>query len=455
MKNKLTNNKNVEIITVNQNNDSEIRFNINNLNDSTFKRILSYYDSISTSPTEYLMTGLLASLSGAIGKNVFYKITNSMKIHLNIWAVIIGKSSIMRKTTALNTVKEDLQRIETQNYKIYKNDLTKWKNDFEKNKSIKEFFDEPKPERKYVLFPNDSTIESLSEILSKSQRGLLAHSEFGSFLAQLNRGYSGDSKQFLTTIFDIPESYEVSRATKENTYLESPYLSIIGASTIDWVKENSTDADLRTGFFARMIFSIRNIPDKPFIPILKLSEITKQSENAIDTRALYQYLIDIDREIELDIEVKARERHIKYDFESYKELLQTENENEMSFKARLLIYSLKFAGIIAITDKRQFVTINDIEDSIQLTEYYKKNVVQLLNAELSQDDFSRSEDKILKLIESNNNLISRTDLLNKSNQKAKGLDEIISNLIQKEKVKEIIKQNETYGKKGRFYQRII
>jgi hypothetical protein len=378
-----------------------------------------------------------------------------MKIHLNIWAVIIGKSSIMRKTTALNTVKEDLQRIETQNYKIYKNDLTKWKNDFEKNKSIKEFFDEPKPERKYVLFPNDSTIESLSEILSKSQRGLLAHSEFGSFLAQLNRGYSGDSKQFLTTIFDIPESYEVSRATKENTYLESPYLSIIGASTIDWVKENSTDADLRTGFFARMIFSIRNIPDKPFIPILKLSEITKQSENAIDTRALYQYLIDIDREIELDIEVKARERHIKYDFESYKELLQTENENEMSFKARLLIYSLKFAGIIAITDKRQFVTINDIEDSIQLTEYYKKNVVQLLNAELSQDDFSRSEDKILKLIESNNNLISRTDLLNKSNQKAKGLDEIISNLIQKEKVKEIIKQNETYGKKGRFYQRII
>lgn len=454
MENKLSANENIEVIRVQKANDIEIRFNINKLNDSTFKKILLYYDSISSSPTEYLMTGLLASLSGAIGKNVYFRITKSMKIYLNIWAVIIGKSTIMRKTTALNIVKDDLQRIEATNYKNFKNELTNWKSNTEKSKINKEFFDEQEPKRKYILYPNDSTIESLSEILSKSDRGLLVHSEFGSFLAQLNRGYSGDSKQFLTTIFDIPDSYEVSRATKENTYLESPYLSIIGASTIDWVKDNSTDSDLRTGFFARMIFSIRNIPDKPFIPLLKLSELTKQSENAIDTRELYEYLISNDREIEFEITNEAKEKHVKYDYSSYKELLQTENENEMSFKARLLIYSLKFAGIIALTDKRNIITIQDIEDAILLTEYYKKNVSQLLNDELTHDEFSRNEDKILKLIESNKNIISRTDLLNKSNLKAKGLDEIISNLTQKEKLKEVKKKNESNNKWGRYYERI-
>jgi len=361
----------------------------------------------------------------------------------------------MRKTTALNIVKDDLQRIEKQNYKNYKNELTNWKSKFEKSKITKEFFDETPPERKYILYPNDSTIESLSEILSKSNRGLLVHSEFGSFLAQLNRGYSGDSKQFLTNIFDIPDSYEVSRATKENTYLESPFLSILGASTIDWVKDNSSDSDLRTGFFARMIFSIRNVPDKPFIPLLKLSELTKQSDNSIDTRALYEYLIENDREIEFDITNEAKEKHIQYDYESYKELLQTDNENEMSFKVRLLIYSLKFAGIIAKADKRNIINIHDIEDAILLTEYYKKNVTQLLNDELTHDEFSRNEDKILKLIESNNNIISRTDLLNKSNLKAKGLDEILSNLLQKEKAKEIKKKNDSNGKWGRYYERLI
>lgn len=455
MDNKITSNKNVEVLRIEKGNDSEIKFDVNKLNDSTFKKILQYYDSISSSPTEYLMTGLLTSLSGVIGKKVYFRITKSMKIYLNIWAVIIGKSSIMRKTTALNIVKDDLQRIEKQNYKNYKNELTNWKSKFEKSKITKEFFDETPPERKYILYPNDSTIESLSEILSKSNRGLLVHSEFGSFLAQLNRGYSGDSKQFLTNIFDIPDSYEVSRATKENTYLESPFLSILGASTIDWVKDNSSDSDLRTGFFARMIFSIRNVPDKPFIPLLKLSELTKQSDNSIDTRALYEYLIENEREIEFDITNEAKEKHIQYDYESYKELLQTDNENEMSFKVRLLIYSLKFAGIIAKADKRNIINIHDIEDAILLTEYYKKNVTQLLNDELTHDEFSRNEDKILKLIESNNNIISRTDLLNKSNLKAKGLDEILSNLLQKEKAKEIKKKNDSNGKWGRYYERLI
>jgi len=101
MDNKITSNKNVEVLKIEKGNDSEIKFDFNKLNDSTFKKILQYYDSISSSPTEYLMTGLLASLSGVIGKKVYFRITKSMKIYLNIWAVIIGKSSIMRKTTAL------------------------------------------------------------------------------------------------------------------------------------------------------------------------------------------------------------------------------------------------------------------------------------------------------------------------------------------------------------------
>ncbi len=56
------------------------------------------------------------------------------------------------------------------------------------------------------MFPQDSTIEALTDILSNSTRGLLVHNELGDWLAGMNRGYSGDSKMFFTNIYNVPRS---------------------------------------------------------------------------------------------------------------------------------------------------------------------------------------------------------------------------------------------------------
>lgn len=453
-KQSLSENPNVKTIQLNSDKDSEIRFDINLLNDSPFKRILQYWDSVSSSPLEYLLTGLIASLSGAIGKNVFFEITSSMKIFLNCWAVAIGPSSVMRKTSALNICKEDLQRIEAVNYTDYKKRFSEYEKEIERFKNNKDRVNEiDKPIRRHILFPNDATIEALSEILSNSDRGLLTHSEFGSFLLQLNRGYSADAKQFLTTIFDIPETYEVSRATKNNTFLQCPYLSILGASTIDWIKENSTETDLRSGFFARMLFSIRNTPDKPFIPLLKLKELTRQSEHYINTREIFDYLVSINDFIPLDITKAAAELHINFDIDSYVEMLNSMNENEMSFKARLAIYSIKFAGILALTDRRTTVNIKDMEDAIVITEYYKKNVERLLNNELMTNEFTIKEDKIYSKIKaSEGGVILHKDLLNSVSYRSKELEEIIKNLVEKERIEIIYKKNEYNNRSGKYYK---
>lgn len=441
----------VEIKEINKHKDNEIRFDVNLLNESVFKRMLLYYDSISQSPLEYLLTGTLASLSGAVGKNVYFKITDSMFIHLNVWAVLIGRSTVMRKTSALNLVKEDLQRIESKNYSDFKKCYDSYLRELEAATNKKERAEIQKPIRKYYLLPQDSTIESLSDILSHSDRGLLTHSEFGSFLLQLNRGYSADAKQFLTTLFDVPDVYEVSRVTKENTLLERPYISILGASTIDWIKENSSESDLRSGFFARFIYSIRNIPDKQFIPLLKLRELTKQSEHYINTREIYNHLTTQNEIRELEITKEAADFHIQYDLESYKELLNSVNENELSFKARLLVYSLKFAGLISLSEKRTVITLNDMRDAVVIAEYYKRNVESLLNKELVDNDFEIKEQKIIQIIKRNDNNILRSTLLNNFKGKAKDLDEILENLKEKEMI-EIFKEKNQYNKTATYYR---
>ena len=321
------------------------------------------------------------------------------------------------------------------------------------SKGNKEKFDEASPLRNYFIFPNDSTVESLTEILSYSQRGLVVHNEFGGFLSQLNRSYSGDSKQFLTSIFDVPDFYEISRATKPNILIHKPFLSILGASTIDWVKENSSPSDLRTGFLARFIYSIKNMPDpnKAMIPLLKLRELTSQSEYYINVREIFNHLISFDSPVELTIDSEAAVLHCDYDINSYIDMIKSSNENELSFKGRLIIYALKFAGIIALVDKRTNVTKDDMQDGIYLAQYYKRNVEKLLNKEINQTEFSRSEKKILDLIKSKNGKVQHSILLRLSNLKVKDFNEIISNLAQKERIK-ILSERNSSNRSTKYYQ---
>ncbi len=456
MKDKILDNKNLEIKTINKttskNLSKEICLDWEKLNESNFKKMLRYYNDVSISPVEYLVTSLLTALSGAIGKNAYFKITNSLNIYLNVFAVIVGGSTLMRKTTAMNLVTQDLNRINTKKQKEYSENLDKYLKDAEYHKENKIKFDEPKPTREFLILPQNSTVESLADILKDSKRGLMLHSEFGGFLQQLNKGYSADAKQFLTTLYDVPLSYEFGRTTKENTYLERPYFAFLGASTIEWIKNYSNQSDLTSGFFARFIFSIRNIPDKDYIPLLKLKDITRQSPYYLNTREIFTWLCDIREEIKLDLTKEATEYHIEYDRQSYYELLSSENNEELSFKGRLLTYTLKFAGLITLCDKRTVVNLQDIEDAILLTDYYKQNVELLLNSELNRTELSNQEERIINLLEKNSTSLKRSEVMKRTRMSSKELDIVIRNLKEKDLLITKVERNNSNGRDTIFYQ---
>jgi len=449
------NSGNVEIEKTNLEKDSEIRFDINFLHSSNFKRMVKYLDSICVSPTEYLIGGLLAAMSGAVGKQVFFNITSSIKIYLNLWVILIGRSSTMRKTTSINYCKEELQRIENKSYSFFKSKLDQYELDLAELKTAKEKNQIPKPIREYFLIPSDCTIESLSDILSHSKRGLLTHSEFASFLNQFNKSYNADAKQFFTSLYDTPQWYEVSRVTKGNTILQRPYLSILAASTSDWLQEFSTESDLRSGFFARFIYCIRNVPDKKYIPLLKLRELgMRQSETYFNVREVFDFLVSIDQETPFEISDEAAELHIKYDCEGFKALLCSENETEIPFKARGIINTLKVAGLIALSDKRFLISREDMQDAINLNEkLFEPNISKLLNIELKGNEFSRKEDHIVRLIKNRNGIISRSDLLNSlSGTNAKQLSELISNLKERELIEEVQFSKDSSKRKSLHYK---
>ncbi|MEW5842316.1 MAG: DUF3987 domain-containing protein, partial [Bacteroidota bacterium] len=363
--------------------DNEIRFDVSTLKPSNFKKMLMYYDQITMAPTEYILTVLLCAISGAVGKNIYGSFTKSFRVYLNVWAVLCGPSTLLKKTSAIGTVTHDLQRID----ELQKNDFKKQKEQYEKeiqNKNSKEKQNIVKPQREYLIFPSDVTVESLTDILTNSKRGLMIQGEWGGWLASLNKSYSQDAKMVLTDFYDVPISKEISRATKGNTLIERPFFSIVGASTVEWIRSNSTQDDLRTGFFSRIIFSIRNRNDKPLISVFDLKDLTYRTEQQFhfNTRDIFNYLVSIDQETIIEASPEAIILYKKYEKDSYFELENIENNDELSFKGRLIIYVLKFAALMALCDKRFKVELCDMENAIVIGNYFKQNIEKLINDEL-------------------------------------------------------------------------
>jgi hypothetical protein len=414
--------------------DNEIRFDIRTLEDSNFKRMVLYLDDITMSPLEFLITTVLTALSGSVGKFIYWQFTESFRLYLNVWSVLCGASTISKKSSAIQMGLHDLFRID----QLFRSDYKKQKENYDseiKGRAGKDVSEIPKPRRNYLILPNDVTMESLSDILSTANRGLMWQSEFGGFLAQLGRSYSQDAKMVLTDIYDVPHFKEISRATKGNVFIERPCFSMVGASTLEWIKSNSSKDDLRTGFFARILFSIRNTNEKKFISVFDMGQLTYKSKYYFDTRSVYDFLTSIETEKVLTATAEAIKIFKKYELESHEELTKLiESPDEISFKGRLIYYTLKIAGLMALAEQRFEVNEIDMRNAICLAGYYKRNIEKLIQDELvTKSEFALKEEKIYRTIKELR-VISRTELLRKSKLLSKELDSIVSNLIEKEMI---------------------
>lgn len=123
---------------------------------------------------------------------------------------------------------------------------------------------------KNYLLPNQFTPEALIKILAEQPAGLLVAHEFAGLLEYLNskREYVAGTKELLTVLFD---GTPYKRATKKSGsfLVENAAPSILGATTMEWLKDAAAKRDLRGGFLARFLWlpakrlgrAIKGLPD--------------------------------------------------------------------------------------------------------------------------------------------------------------------------------------------------
>jgi len=172
---------------------------------------------LTDAPVEFNLASGLCALASSIGNSLWYD-TWGQTIYPHLWAVLVAPSSFWRKSTAINMAERLLREAEDSR-----------------------------------VLPSDFSREKLLEELAARPVGMLTLKEFGGFLERLSATYMAGTKEMLTDLYDGPERY--SRALKTKTYtIERPAVTLLAATTLDWLESKITDGDLRSGFLARFLF---------------------------------------------------------------------------------------------------------------------------------------------------------------------------------------------------------
>ena len=355
---------------------------------------------VNTKP-QTIITPLLPAFACNIGNGAFTTAYGD-PVFCNIWTIVMGPSSIARKTTSLNKTLGPLHQIEREYYEEYKREL--------KNNP------ETPPIRKRIIFPT-ATAERFGKILSENPNGLLTYNEIASMLKKMGKSYNNDLKSDFVDWFDSPEMKGHETQTYE-TILDRPCFSISTATTKEWIIDNLEASDLQSGFMQR--FLLCNNQD------IKREEVNtriysgKQSMVEINNYlgTLYNRLRQLSNPkhpLEIILSEEAIDLHDKLNGEVLDQIFAEYNNALFSFWARYFTgYFLRFCILFTLLElaERQIlwkdydVTASDLIVSestagyaLKLCHYYFQSIRAFLQNEASQT-FNSIERKIVDVFHS-------------------------------------------------------
>lgn len=345
---------------------------------------------LTDTPVEFSLASGMCALSAALGNSLWYE-TWGQTVYPHIWAVLVAPSSFWRKSTAINMAEKLLREAEDAR-----------------------------------VLPADFSREKLLEELAARPVGMLTLKEFGGFLERLNASYMVGTKEMLTDLYDGPDRYD--RKLKSHTYvIERPAVSVLAATTLDWLESKITDGDLRSGFLARFLFVTATEKSSP-------KGLTGGMEG-IARMHLRDYLTDLTKitPTAVSLELAAREQYDDWMSGWQSEVEGVRHASDLTgFAVRLQTYALKFAMCFqassAYAGDRKVDTI-DVDAMSQAIAYARllwANVAALVDEEIAIGKDAKELRRLKQLVGQGT---TRSNLLRLSKMKARDFEEYIKTLV--------------------------
>lgn len=333
------------------------------------------YTSESESPEEYHLWTAISVISGALKRRVFFDM-GYFSLYANMYIVLVGPPGRCKKSTAMRIGRDILKGVEG------------------------------------TKFTADSTtreklIVNLTQAHKDGTSPMTAHStEFATMLTSSGM----DMVVFLTDIFDCPPSWEHDTKSGGKNTIKGPFLTLLGATTPDWISRAMPLDTIGVGLTSRIIFVHQDTPrEADAIPKLT----TAQKE-------LSQLLIH-DLNIISNINGEFRLTSDAYDMynEWYRARVSNPNPSGdprlAGYYERKPMHLLKLCMIVAASKREGLlITIDDMRDSTTTLEKIEERMPRVF-AGVGRNTLHADKEAILETIMATSGGLTLGELLARFN----------------------------------------
>ncbi len=192
-------------------------------------------------PSIYALWCALSTVSASLGRDCYVDMGHYM-IYPNLYVVLVAGSGKCKKSTSIGVAEFFLKRIDP---------------------PVKIFAQKATPEAligSLCGMKKRHNEENTSEQLRPASEGIIIADELSTFIDKMSS--QNGMIQFLTTLWDSKDEFEYETKSRGKERILNSCVSLLGGSTISWIKESISLTSIGGGFTARIIFVFQENSEK-------------------------------------------------------------------------------------------------------------------------------------------------------------------------------------------------
>lgn len=225
---------------------------------------------------DFMGSSLIWTISLIIGNSLQVEVKKGWMESASIWLAVVGRAGL-GKTPSINNIIHPLERINSREIKRYLKEYEQYEFYENLTKKEKEDYPEVKKPKKSQFIANDITIEALVDLHQESANAVgVFKDELAGWLKDMNKYRAGSDLEFWLSSWS-GKSVNLNRLTRAGSFVERPFIPVLGGIQPDIFNSFYTDENKDNGFMDRMLLSF---PD---------SKVDEYNENELSEEILQWY----------------------------------------------------------------------------------------------------------------------------------------------------------------------
>lgn len=218
---------------------------------------------------DYMGCSLLWLVSVCVGNSIEIEVKRGWNENVSLWISLVGKAGI-GKTPSINNIIFPLLKVNQREIKKYYKELEVWEHYNSLSKKEKQDFPFVEKPKKTQFIANDITLEALVDLHQESDNAVgVFKDELAGWLKDMNKYRAGSDLEFWLSCWS-GKSVNLNRITRKGSYVEKPFIPVIGGIQPSILNNFYTEENKDNGFLDRMLLSFPDV------------EVEEYNENELD-----------------------------------------------------------------------------------------------------------------------------------------------------------------------------